>query len=932
MKYIFLLLLALFLCTDVFGQALDALPGIDQPQPSDRIHTYTRGFSAAFQLDTLRKYFAADIVENIAVDPYTSIPDSLRGRFFTSTSDSLYYVDYYGGFVNLTGGGYDDAAIQAQVDALPTDADVASAQTAAEAYADANDEGSNWATSGSNISRATGTVAIGTSTPTTSELEIYDGTSNAEINLTSGLTGSSFSSRLGLRRTGVAAGSALQSYRNAAIGGVGISMMTTPNNGAEASGALTETVRYWNTGEMTIGTSFTTPAAKLDVQGTGKFSGTLEVLGALEVQGELQAQGALNAQGEAEFSGDRIEAQDNTLFVKKYPGNKYVADNVLNFRPTGTGYLVIKLPDDIPASNYIIKIEVEGYGYAATLRNFDAMCSFFWLASAKTYYQHSKEVRGSMGGGITPVLVDGTTPGIMIGDSRNWSQYNYVNVKRMYVETSSGAVVDLFKGLTWEVRSTLTGITIPTSGAIEDHTPFSSIGTSGSDILTKQYVNVRCEVLEIGSGYQVFKIAMPANNVINGELEISNYALTDNKIAKIHFNYLSNVNGYARNAIISGSFGSNEVQMAWDGTYFYIVLGDGTENWTNGSQMCLSSMVIRGNQAGVMGGVEADIYKVADLSGISNLYPLNEIVNNGPDPINNIYTTSGTAPAGRLLQSYDRPGGTLGSTNLYFARPGSSSTWHTGLEAYGSNGTGLKLDNRVNGSGTTISASLELKTGSNQFTINNSTLYFDDGNNYRGIDFSTFRPGWRVSPTQKIDMPGSMPSHTLSVWQSNKTGFSSWYRLARQVEKGGTRLVNSLSWVADPELSVSVEGGSTYTVKAIIRFEGNASNVAYGYRLATVGTLNSAVENGYTSQHTNATRVTQFNSTFGENVITTDANEVYQVTIEGVLSFTGSPSTPVTVRLESNLVETSGGRVAKVLPGSTLTLTPHTATPSGVSN
>jgi hypothetical protein len=277
MKYIFLLLLALFLCTDVFGQALDALPGIDQPQPSDRIHTYTRGFSAAFQLDTLRKYFAADIVENIAVDPYTSIPDSLRGRFFTSTSDSLYYVDYYGGFVNLTGGGYDDAAIQAQVDALPTDADVASAQTAAEAYADANDEGSNWATSGSNISRATGTVAIGTSTPTTSELEIYDGTSNAEINLTSGLTGSSFASRLGFRRTGVAAGSSLQSYRNAAIGGVGISMMTTINNAAEISGALTETVRYWNTGEMTIGTSLTTPAAKLDVQGTGKFSGQVNM-------------------------------------------------------------------------------------------------------------------------------------------------------------------------------------------------------------------------------------------------------------------------------------------------------------------------------------------------------------------------------------------------------------------------------------------------------------------------------------------------------------------------------------------------------------------------------------------------------------------------------------------------------------------------------
>jgi hypothetical protein len=136
---------------------------------------------------------------------------------------------------------------------------------------------SSWSVSGANIYRATGTVAIGTSTPTTAELEIHDAASNAELNLTSGLTGSTFSSRLGFRRTGVTAGSALQSYRNAAIGGVGISMMTTPNNAAEASGALTETVRYWNTGEMTIGTSLTTPAAKLDVQGTGKFSGQVNM-------------------------------------------------------------------------------------------------------------------------------------------------------------------------------------------------------------------------------------------------------------------------------------------------------------------------------------------------------------------------------------------------------------------------------------------------------------------------------------------------------------------------------------------------------------------------------------------------------------------------------------------------------------------------------
>ena len=141
MKYVFALLV-LFACTGLHGQALDALPTIDEPQDFDKIHTYTRGFSAAFRLDTLRKYFAADIVEGIATSPYTSIHDSLRGRFFTSTLDSLYYADYYGGFVNLTSGGgggggtWDD--ITGIPDSIVYTAELAAAQQAAQDYADAN--------------------------------------------------------------------------------------------------------------------------------------------------------------------------------------------------------------------------------------------------------------------------------------------------------------------------------------------------------------------------------------------------------------------------------------------------------------------------------------------------------------------------------------------------------------------------------------------------------------------------------------------------------------------------------------------------------------------------------------------------------------------------------------------------------------------------
>jgi hypothetical protein len=96
------LLFLILLSTCVRAQVINTLPTIDDPRDTDRTGTYTRGFAAAFRLDTLRKYFSANIVDGINVNPNVSIPDSLRGRFFTSTLDSIYYVDYFGRFTNLT--------------------------------------------------------------------------------------------------------------------------------------------------------------------------------------------------------------------------------------------------------------------------------------------------------------------------------------------------------------------------------------------------------------------------------------------------------------------------------------------------------------------------------------------------------------------------------------------------------------------------------------------------------------------------------------------------------------------------------------------------------------------------------------------------------------------------------------------------------------
>jgi hypothetical protein len=139
MRLITLLFLTLA-CTCVRAQVINTLPTIDDPRDTDRTGTYTRGFAAAFRLDTLRKYFAANIVEGIAVNPNVSIPDSLRGRFFKSTLDSIYYVDYFGGFVNLKGEAPNWNAIPNIPDSVVYSGELATAQLAANGYADLKEQ------------------------------------------------------------------------------------------------------------------------------------------------------------------------------------------------------------------------------------------------------------------------------------------------------------------------------------------------------------------------------------------------------------------------------------------------------------------------------------------------------------------------------------------------------------------------------------------------------------------------------------------------------------------------------------------------------------------------------------------------------------------------------------------------------------------------
>jgi hypothetical protein len=63
------LLFLILLSTCVRAQVVNTLPTIDNPQDADRIGTYTRGFGAAFRLDSLKTYFNDSVFSAIALRP-----------------------------------------------------------------------------------------------------------------------------------------------------------------------------------------------------------------------------------------------------------------------------------------------------------------------------------------------------------------------------------------------------------------------------------------------------------------------------------------------------------------------------------------------------------------------------------------------------------------------------------------------------------------------------------------------------------------------------------------------------------------------------------------------------------------------------------------------------------------------------------------------
>ena len=124
-------------------------------------------------------------------------------------------------------------------------------------------------------------IGIGTTSPV-SEMHINSSQSDTTLTIESDISSSLFTSGIDLIRDSVAAGSRIESLRDASNGGVGLKFLTTANNAAEVNGTLTSRMVILETGEVGIGTD--SPSAELHVSGDS-IANTFKLIANTSVSG-----------------------------------------------------------------------------------------------------------------------------------------------------------------------------------------------------------------------------------------------------------------------------------------------------------------------------------------------------------------------------------------------------------------------------------------------------------------------------------------------------------------------------------------------------------------------------------------------------------------------------------------------------------------------
>jgi hypothetical protein len=288
---------------------------------------------------------------------------------------------------------------------------------------------------------------------------------------------------------------------------------------------------------------------------------------------------------------------------------------------------------------------------------------------------------------------------------------------------------------------------------------------------------------------------------------------------------------------IGGADGRISLQAASPGVEF---TADGNVN----------RALIRMNSDGAQGGTQLQFFTEKDNGSITNYWDIRQDgqlnANSGAritglswpiaidEPVtleyfNNNLATDGngiledagphTINEGTTLRWVDRLGGSVGRAKMAFAESAGGSSYHY-WQAYGNNSRGALLSSRINETnGEVVSATLQLSDPFSRSTINaNGKWYWDDGSSYRGIDWDV--PALRVSGSDFVDLPNSMPPNDGMYWGNDSDGSGSWQTSATILSAARTSSSLSTSstfFVTDSQLQITGIPAGVYEYTAKVR-------------------------------------------------------------------------------------------------------------------
>jgi hypothetical protein len=262
-----------------------------------------------------------------------------------------------------------------------------------------------------------------------------------------------------------------------------------------------------------------------------------------------------------------------------------------------------------------------------------------------------------------------------------------------------------------------------------------------------------------------------------------------------------------------------------------------------------------------------------------------------------------TINEGTTLRWVDRSGGSVGRAKMAFAESAGGSSYHY-WQAYGNDSRGALLSSRINETnGEVVSATLQLSDPFSRSTINaNGKWYWDDGSSYRGIDWDV--PALRVSGSDFVDLPNSMPPNDGMYWGNDSDGSGSWQTSATILSAARTSSSLSTSstfFVTDSQLQITGIPAGVYEYTAKVRISELGGN-SYDCRVNA------------TSYFTNNSREHSPSGTSSllNNIYTSSADNY---ATEGVVHFSGTGT------FYFEFAAQSGSHTVQVLPASYIKLT-----------